>query len=66
MKLTINTNSFTLSDLMNFHEKPRKKGCLKMKRLRDKRNNKLFNKWFKKEHDYCLPINKIKKVGLLK
>lgn len=65
MELAINTNSYEFSDFLNLQEKPvnRKSGLI-MKRLGVKRKNKLFlfNKWFEKEHDYCLPINNRSKV----
>lgn len=35
---------------------------------RMKRSNTIFyfNKWFEKEHDYCLPIKKNSEVSLVK
>lgn len=67
MELAINTNCYTFSDFLNLQEKPiKRKSDLTMKRLQVKRKKKLFlfNKWFEKEHDYCLPINNRNKVGL--
>ncbi|CAI6347770.1 unnamed protein product [Macrosiphum euphorbiae] len=58
MELTINTSRFT--DYLHLHKKSsRNRGSI-MKRLRAKRKNAIigFNKWFEKEHDYCLPIKK--------
>ncbi|VVC44055.1 Acyl-CoA N-acyltransferase,GNAT domain [Cinara cedri] len=60
MELALNSNSFKLTDYLYKHEKSKRP---MMKRLvkRVKCSNKMlyFNKWFEKEHDYCLPIQKI-------
>ncbi|XP_022177506.1 uncharacterized protein LOC111038632 [Myzus persicae] len=58
MELTINTSSFT--DYLHMHKKSSRNRGSVMKRLRAKRKNAIlvFNKWFEKEHDYCLPIKK--------
>lgn len=64
MELTINTSRFT--DYLHLHKKSsRNRGSI-MKRLRAKRKNAIigFNKWFEKEHDYCLPIKKRSDVSL--
>ncbi|KAL5244805.1 hypothetical protein ACI65C_012215 [Semiaphis heraclei] len=59
MEMTINTSSFT--DYLHLHKKSSRNHGTIMKRLRAKRKNAIvkFNKWFEKEHDYCLPIKKI-------
>ncbi|XP_008187590.1 uncharacterized protein LOC100164814 isoform X2 [Acyrthosiphon pisum] len=58
MELTINTSRFT--DYLHLHKKSNRNRGSIMKRLRAKRKNAIlgFNKWFEKEHDYCLPIKK--------
>lgn len=64
MEMTINTSSFT--DYLHLHKKSSRNHGTIMKRLRAKRKNAIvkFNKWFEKEHDYCLPIKKISEVSL--
>lgn len=64
MELTINTSSFT--DYLHMHKKSNRNRGSIMKRLRAKRKNAIlrFNKWFEKEHDYCLPIKRISQVSL--
>lgn len=64
MELTINTSSFI--DYLHLNKKSNRNRGSIMKRLRAKRKNTLigFNKWFEKEHDYCLPMKKRIEVSL--
>lgn len=57
----MNTSSFNYNDYFQKHEKLNINN-----RLSNKRKNTIlnFNKWFEKEHDYCLPVEKKIKVSL--
>lgn len=67
MELTLNSNNFKLTDYINIQDKPKRRSQPTMKRYvkKVKHSNTIlyFNKWFEKEHDYCLPIKNINKVS---
>jgi len=66
MVSTVNKSGYQFTDYQHTHEKLNRNSGSIIKRLRKNRKNKffIFNKWFEKEHDYCLPVKRINKVSL--
>jgi hypothetical protein len=66
MELTINKSSSEFNDYLHSHNSTKRNSGSAVKRLQVKRNKRFlgFNKWFRKEHDYCLPIKKQNVVNL--
>lgn len=60
MEVTINKSSCELNDHLHLHNNTKKNSGSVVKCVQVKRNKRFlrFNKWFQKEHDYCLPIKK--------
>lgn len=57
MELTINNSSYKFTDYLHVHNDTKRNSDSAMKPVRVKHNKQFlsFNKWFQKEHDYCLP-----------
>lgn len=66
MEVTINKSRFQYTDYLHAHSNTKINSGSVMNPFRAKRNKQIlrFNKWFQKEHDYCLPIKKQNAVSL--
>jgi len=66
MVSTVNKSGFQFTDFQHANKKVNRNSGSIIKHLRKNQKNKLltFNKWFEKEHDYCLPVKRISKVSL--
>lgn len=58
MELSLNTSNFKFTDYSRIRDQLNRNVGPSIKRLQVRRNKQFlsFNKWFSKEHDYCLPV----------
>lgn len=59
-------NGFSVTNYQHTHKNLNGNSGPIVKRLQNNRKIKysIFNKWFEKEHDYCLPIKRMSNVSV--